>query len=399
MNQGLEDLPVDFTSLVASAERAIDTLDYNAAAYAYSAAAALRPDDARVLGALGEVRFQIGDLEGAEVALRAAVALPDVGYGAWLYLGQILEGSEAAEALGRGVAALDALLKADARAGSEASRLRRELSDAHCALAELWMTDRCDEPAAEGAAAAAARAAVNADSENPEAHRALAAVLLCQSRPPSEAAPHLRRAAALCDALCEAEEVGDDSTADVAPASMRAAAAAASAAAGVASGVTAGAPAWAPAPPPLSARKELAKTCMEVELYDEALGLLARLTEEDDADLEIAYLTGEALFLSGDGAAAAEVVAAALQKLDDAIARISAAVRRARARSGKGKGAVKRRIGMPKPANIDADDDGLNRFDLDELVAQRTMLAKLADVIAGAAPPAVAGAGEKKLIH
>ena len=92
---------------------------------------------------------------------------------------------------------------------------------------------------------------------------------------------------------------------------------------------------------------------MEVELYDEALGLLARLTEEDDADLEVAYLTGEALFLSGEGASAAEVVATALEKLDAAIGRVTAAARRARARGGKGKSAAKRGIAPVFPTRPD----------------------------------------------
>ena len=57
--------PASYAELVASAERAIDALDYGLAASAYRAAAAARPGDASVLSALGEVLYLEGDLDEA----------------------------------------------------------------------------------------------------------------------------------------------------------------------------------------------------------------------------------------------------------------------------------------------------------------------------------------------
>ena len=62
--------------------------------------------------------------------------------------------------------------------GAAGGELRRELSTAWVAVAELYMTDLCDEEQAEDEAKRSIEEAVAADESNPEAHQAMASYLL-----------------------------------------------------------------------------------------------------------------------------------------------------------------------------------------------------------------------------
>jgi len=281
------------------------------------------------------------------------------------------------------------------------------------------MTDLCDEVDAEATCDACAQRALEADPGNPEAYRVLANLRLCQKKA-TEAAPLAERAAAICASYYPADEEAEEEAVEeevaacgaaaadgasrrrsTAPGSLRASAAAASAASAArasalaGSGVSPAAPGASAAPtevdrllllPPYQARKELAKACMELELFPAALQLFDRLAEEDDADMEVAYLRGEAHHLAGDNEAASEVLKIAEDALSAAIARVEALAKRER---GK-----KRAFAVPGTAAAYAAD-GLMALDLSELVSQRSMIRKLAAVVvaAGAGSAGVAAAG------
>lgn len=441
---------VDYAALLKRAEEAIDEVNLEAAALLYEEALLERPDDVKVIDALGEIAYLMGDHDRAEeLFCKSAEVSPGTGYSKWMHLGQLYEGAEAVVAYKKGVELLAAQLAALPADAAERPRLQRELSDAYNAVAELYMTDLCDEDDAEGTASACAERAVEADGDNPEAHRVLANVRMCQKRP-GDAAPHLSKAVALCEALYPEEDAEDGDSDDEAgegaasasaaaskvaaasageagkgrarrkseaPASLRAAAAAASAAgsaaagAGSSSGAVGGAGSGAGAMeeegaaatsgatddaaggkkagdrtgelPPFDARKELAKACMELELYSDALTALGRLSDEDDADMEVAYLTGEAFHLSGDAEGALTVLQEADEALSAAIERITAASRRERS---------KKKTAVSGDTAAAYATDGLMRFDLDDLQTQRKMIRKLRDVVLGHAPAAAAAA-------
>ena len=59
--------------------------------------------------------------------------------------------------------------------------LTRELSNAHCAVAELWMTDLCDEKDAEMECSSSIAKAVESDPSNPEAWQTKARFHLIKS--------------------------------------------------------------------------------------------------------------------------------------------------------------------------------------------------------------------------
>ena len=59
--------------------------------------------------------------------------------------------------------------------------LERELSNTYCAVAELWMTDLCDESEAENECASSINKAVESDNSNPEAWQTKARLHLVKS--------------------------------------------------------------------------------------------------------------------------------------------------------------------------------------------------------------------------
>lgn len=406
-----------YAALLAQASHHIDEADLEAAGLLYEEALATKPDDVQVLDAAGEIAYLLGDHDRAEELLcRSAELAPSSGYSKWMYLGQLYEGAEAVVAYQKGVQLLQATIDAAPVDAPEKARYRRELSDAFCAVSEIYMTDLCDEDDAEATALACAQKAVEADGENPEAHRVFANVKMCQ-KDNKAALPHLQKAVALCEACYpdegeeedDDEEDGDDDEeggkasssgaagkkkkdagGTKATATLKAAAAAAAASAKALSSMSSDdleatvAAAAAAADktaslPPYDARKELAKACMELELYADALTMLGRLSDEDEADMEVRYLTGEAFYFSGDKEAAMEVLNQADEQLTTAIDRISSLARKEKAKKKGG--------AMSLGVAAAYETDGLMQLDLSELLSQRKMMRKLKDVVTGAAAP------------
>lgn len=122
----------------------------------------------------------MGDGDGAKRCLgRAITVAPESGHGKYLSLAQLLEGREALGLYEKGMQLIRTRLQDGgleepdpAAVGPERLKLqglRRELSNCHCAVAELYMTDLCDEAEAEAECGANVDAAVAVDPDNPEA--------------------------------------------------------------------------------------------------------------------------------------------------------------------------------------------------------------------------------------
>ncbi|KAL9181429.1 hypothetical protein ACHAXT_010234 [Thalassiosira profunda] len=163
-----------------------------------------------VLGKMGELKASNGDVDGARSDFLEAIELlgpsaaeddgemegncsveaaqsSEVRAGLHLYLGQLSTGPEALEAFRTGVSALERTMRILERIqssggeiedavmeGSEEetgaarterflSETRRQLCAAHCSIAELYLTDLCEEPDAEAACEAALKAALAVD--------------------------------------------------------------------------------------------------------------------------------------------------------------------------------------------------------------------------------------------
>lgn len=416
-----------FAQLVSEARGRLDELDARGAAALFERALELRHDDVETLDALGEICFSEGDSARAlevfsrAVALRPTEATP-AGAARWLYLGELDEGLGAVEKLRRGTALLQQYLEASPAAPDDPERraASRDLSGAFCSLAELFMTDLCDEEGAELRCDEFAAAAVAADDSNPEAHRVLADVRMCQARPDDALAPVLRSVRLLEEcyppdndeedddagvglpgADSDAKDEDDDAmalsaAAAAAPASRSrrksggpsvATASAAVAAAAAAGDSSAQASARAALEfaalakltqlPPWESRLRLAQIAMELAAYEPAVSVLVRLLEEDDAAMEVWFLLAEAHFHLGDLEVAQDYLGDAQAMVSEAIAVASS---RGKKRGGLGAVALRAASGGGAVAELVA----LGRPELEAQLAKFRDLAAVVDASATA---------------
>lgn len=342
----------------------LDACNPRAAQLIYEEALAATPDDAILLDALGEVLYELGDEDEAKARfLRSAELSPGGGHAKWVHLGTMSEGHEAVGYFRRGISLLESRViaaTAAARASFSSSSesiemLRRSLSNAYCAIAEIYMSDLCDEPEAEREAESSAASAVASDEQNPDAHAVFASVRLSQQRP-IEASVMLKKASALLEALCremeedmlkeddhddhdarggemikmkmeeEVEDTSSSSTLNVnggGSSTSKELAVAQSAA----------------LMPAYQSRLSLAKMCMEVELWSEACDILDRLIAENDTVMEVWFLLGEAQLHSLDMSSAFDTVSTAAAIVSAAISSLGGG------RGGGGGGDRKKKVG------------------------------------------------------
>lgn len=387
-----------FEEIVAEAEAAMDRCEPDSAAILYEEALQLRPSDTSVMDSLGAVLYELGDEPRALELFQSSTKLaPDAGHTAWMHLAQMTTGKEAVENFQKGITLMQA--KLSSAPAAEAAVLRREISNGYCSIAEVYMTDLCDEPEAEGVSDQSAQAAVSADPENPEAYSLAASVRLSQSRP-ADAVPLLKRAAELLEAIEDAEgndDENEDGQEDGAIAEsndegMGGAAASSSALSSKKSAKEQrlfGLPAY-------QSRLSTAKMCLEVELNAEAGDILDGLLAEDDTVMEVWFLCGEAHYHGGDFDSAQDTISTAH-------AMTTAAINALEAAGGKGKkgGAGS---GKASSAAAVAASSAVVEFTfeaiqvlmttpLGELKAQQDQFAKLLEVIKAAAAKAAAEPG------
>ncbi len=289
-------------SLLNTAQAHVDTLDMEAAISVYRQILASMPHCLAAVDGLADACMQAGDREQAVSALRRSIELqPDGAADRFMNLGQLSEGADALTWLERGVAILRTQRDAASReAGSSAGdsepsdawlRATHELATALCSVAEVFLTDACDEPDAEARCEAAASEAVElvrplARQTLLEPYVTLASLRLSQQRP-EESRPLLLTA---LEIIAESDE---------------------------------------DALPPFDARLSCAKLLMEVgdalddevggggsgvgSLAAEALELMLALRLERDEALEVWYLTCVAALQAGEPAQALAEASAACE--------------------------------------------------------------------------------------
>lgn len=148
--------------LLAAARVSLDQLDPEGALAACQRAVELDPKSVAALDALAEACLACGEPEEAEAALRASVELcPEGGAGRYMYLGQLSADSDDAGAAALGWFTKGVTRLRQARAALDgASGSREELHAAWveatnalavglCSVAEIYLTDACEESEAE----------------------------------------------------------------------------------------------------------------------------------------------------------------------------------------------------------------------------------------------------------
>jgi len=238
------------------------------------------------LNLLAQINLEVGDADAAReffvqsAALDPEGRIPEASGGGvekFLWLAQLSEegGRESVEWFERGcavlrqeISALESSLnakKGDVAVTKEVEERRRKLSGALCGIVEIWMTDLSFEDEAEGECERLMTEALLVAPQSSEALQTLASVRISQVRV-EEARGALGRSMEMwAELLPEDERVPDFAT-----------------------------------------RISLARLLMEVEMLDEAVGVLERLVGEDDESVEAWYLGGWCLFLLGEKGRQAE---------------------------------------------------------------------------------------------
>ena len=241
--------------MMGMAQHAIDQGNIPAAFEFYEACLQRDGRNVEVLEAYGEMMLHHGDPKAAERMLLHAVAIdPNHGHVKYLNLGQLTQGHTS---LGHYESACTVLLQelAKSRTAKQRAIISRTISTAKVAIAELFLTDLCDEPDAEQRCEAAVTDAEMYCKDNIEVHQTRGNLRLSQERP-EEAAIALKEAVRLTHIMPEQFQ------------------------------------------PPYESKLELGKLLMQVDPRA-AFNFFLELLQLDDSDPYVWFLLGESARLKG----------------------------------------------------------------------------------------------------
>ncbi|KAI9023122.1 hypothetical protein DFJ74DRAFT_667898 [Hyaloraphidium curvatum] len=239
--------------LLAKAGELAAAMDFPLAVRFAKRATETEPELPQAWEVLGSLLAETGEVAKAREAFAKAAELdPEGGAGAWLFLAQLSTGKEAVRCYEKGAE----LVKKDLEAGlepAEEEEARKALAGVYCGIAEIYMTDLCDEPDAESRCSDLIHLALSAHPSSPEPHQLHASLLLTQSRP-ADALAALERGIAL----------------------------------------------WPP-DAEYGFRLDAAKLLIELGETERAVGVLEALRDEDSEVAEAWYALGWAWYLKGRG--------------------------------------------------------------------------------------------------
>ena len=180
--------------LLEMAEECIEMFQIEEAETYCRQAVEMEPNKVEALELLAVVLLE-GHAELREEALlllkRAVELQPDDGHQKYMYLAQMLEGTDALESFLKGILIMEKMCDEETRIGSEcaagsedveSSNLSLDLSNACCSVVELYMTDLCDKAEAESQCEAFCLKALEHEPGNPEALQMIATFLLSTNR-------------------------------------------------------------------------------------------------------------------------------------------------------------------------------------------------------------------------
>ncbi|XP_064387108.1 uncharacterized protein LOC135335514 [Halichondria panicea] len=172
--------------LLTRAEDAMDAFQLELAVKFCDKALGLEPDCVRVLDTLGPLLLETGEADRALDCFKRSIDLsPLTGHSKYLYMAQLSEGVVAIDYIKRGIEIMTKLL--EGVGGGEAcasveSVTSVELSNAYCALAEVYLTDSCFSADAGSLCQEACSKALELCSGNAEALQVQASCLLSLER-------------------------------------------------------------------------------------------------------------------------------------------------------------------------------------------------------------------------
>ncbi|XP_076327475.1 uncharacterized protein LOC143234197 isoform X1 [Tachypleus tridentatus] len=271
--------------LLEKADSSISSFEYELARKFCERALEMDSENVQALETLSGVLLELGDLEGGYNALLKSVELsPDHSHSKYFSLGQLSEGLQALDYYQRGIDLLsktveglsenqsdhEAVAKVDQR--NESISLKRELSNACCAMAEIYMTDCCFEEDAENKCQTLIQKGIVADPKNPEALQCMANFLLVKEEI-EEAKAKMQESLSLWLPKYQLVREGGLDPSEFDPVEV--------------------------CPLSYDARINTSKLLIELELYDEAAEVLEGLVEEEDEVVDTWYLLGWMNYLRG----------------------------------------------------------------------------------------------------
>lgn len=282
--------------LLSRVEEYVDCFQFELAIKFCEKALEIEPANSRVIETAGNLFAEIGDIDSAKNYFLKAVEVDrDHGHEKYMYLGQMAAGNEAKAYYLKGIEIMKNSLKetTDNDMENNASiatpnppATMRDVSNAYCALAEIFLTDSCEEEEAEKNCHEFAKMALSCDDKNPDAYIVMASFLLSKDEK-EEATTWLSKCFDSLnlpdpepattsneleenDVIDDNDEENDDETELCDDDSKMAS---------------------------YSSRFTLAKLLVEVDFFEKAETVLLGLIKEDEEDVEVWYMLGWIMFL------------------------------------------------------------------------------------------------------
>ncbi|CAH1790220.1 unnamed protein product [Owenia fusiformis] len=262
----------------------LDEFKYELAQKFCQRAVELEPDNLRALELSGQLLLEVGNNESAKHCFGRAVELsPDNGHSKYMYLGQLCEGVDAVTFFQKGIALMEeSLLEQQNKEVNAACALPsdgvsvKDISSAYCSVAELYMTDLCDEADAEVQCRTALERAIERDATYAEAFHLMASFQLIKQNK-NEAKKMIDQGVKLwlpkLQSIDKSETLASEDEKEIDPLQV--------------------------VDISYGSRVEAAKILIEVEDYKTANEVLEYLLDEDDTSVQVWYLLGLQNYLEG----------------------------------------------------------------------------------------------------
>ncbi|XP_076460484.1 uncharacterized protein LOC143293479 [Babylonia areolata] len=266
--------------LLDKAEKCIDEFNYELAQKFCQRALEQDADNVRALETSGTLLLELGNVEAAKQCLgRAVEVCPDEGFSKYMTLGQLFDGAQAVQCFQKGI---ELMLKekeekqaqelAAACRDAEEGPTDTDISNAYCAVAEIYLTDLCEEEEAESRCEDSVQKAVAADPNNPEAHQLMASFLLSKDNK-DEAREAIKKSVSIWLPQLQAADKGDVDDDQFDPVEV--------------------------CPLTFATRMQAAKILIEAGEHELSTEVLELLLDEDEDVPDVWYMLGWANYLQG----------------------------------------------------------------------------------------------------
>lgn len=137
--------PTTANEFIITAQKAIESLDFDEAIELYKKALQLEPANTNTMDALADLLLQVGDVDAAfELLQRSTTLAPETNGIKWMYLAQLLRGEESVQAYQKGIRLLThqlTLSQSNPEAEQQCKSIVKEIVSAYCGISEIYMTD------------------------------------------------------------------------------------------------------------------------------------------------------------------------------------------------------------------------------------------------------------------